>query len=152
MPRLTGVVAFTSGDDAAGAAEPLHLLEHCHRTGDVLEHLMSMHDVETAVGERHGLRISASELDVLDTGFGADLPGFGQNALGRIDGDDRPRVDETSEVASDSSRTAANVEQVEARPQVSEQIGSRVLCRAGTMRPEDAVVVPVCVHAQPGRE
>jgi hypothetical protein len=45
------VVAVAGCHRAASPADATHLLEDPHRIGDVLEHLMGVHDVEAAVVE-----------------------------------------------------------------------------------------------------
>lgn len=46
VPDKPAVVTVSGRDHAAGPADPDHLPQGCDRIRDMLEHLMSVHDVE----------------------------------------------------------------------------------------------------------
>jgi hypothetical protein len=50
------------------------------------------------------------------------------------------------EVLRDAARTATDVEQIQAGPQERDEIRGRILDRPPSMRPQDALVMAMCVH------
>ncbi len=42
----------------------MHLTQRGHRVGEVLEHLVGVHDVEARVGEVEGVHVAEHELDL----------------------------------------------------------------------------------------
>ena len=82
----------------------------------------------------------------------AERLGLGDDIGGRVDPDDTPRRHPCRQVDGDRARPAPDVEQVEPRPQVGEQVAGRVLGRPPPMAPQHALVVAVRVDVAHARQ
>jgi hypothetical protein len=143
------VVAVAGSHHPSVPADSTHLAEYPNGILHVLQHLVSMDDVERSVIEWQGSGIGLTELDVVNAGFGARCPCFVEDVGNGVDGYDSGGRDETSQIARDRARPAADVEEIESGSEVGQQVGGRVLGRARPVGAKDAVVMPVGVQSGP---
>ena len=82
----------------AGRADAPHLAQRADGVGQVLQHLVRVHDVEGVVGEVERVQVGGAELDVGRgpvVAFG--VGGFDRRGRG-VDADDVPGLDAVREV------------------------------------------------------
>jgi hypothetical protein len=125
IPGECLVVAVTRGNDTALTAGMPPCAQSRDRIGQVLQDLVSVHDMEV-------VEIRVERIGVADS----PLDGVAQSA--RVL-DDRPRGIEThdsswrdtrGEIDGDCPRPAPDVEQTQAWPEMIEQVRGGVLCRS----------------------
>ena len=103
-PREPEVVAVAHGDDPPRDAG--HLAQRLDRVGDVLQHLVRVHDVERRVGEVERVHVADRELD-RDAGRVARVGARGvEHLVGAVDAHDAPGRDPLGEVDGDRARSA----------------------------------------------
>src|SRR5665648_716929 len=110
VPRHRAVVALPQRHHSPGPGHPPDLPQRRHRIGQVLEHLMGVHDVEARVREVQRVHVAHLEGD-----RGAQLGGIAPSALqhlGRgVDTDHRPGRNVRREVDRDGARATSDVQQ-----------------------------------------
>ena len=68
IPRHRRVVGVARGHDTIGLADAAHLAQRGDRVGEVLEHLMRVHDVERRVREVERVHVAGLEGHVRNVG------------------------------------------------------------------------------------
>ena len=140
------VVAVARGDDAAGLADAPHLAQRADRVGEVLQHLVRVHDVERVVGEVERVHVGGARTRR------CRLPAAFARPLAAIASADasmpitRPGRDAAREVERDRARPAADVEERRAGHEVRHEVRGGVLDGAPAMRAQHALVVAVRVR------
>jgi len=143
VPGEGGVVRVADGNDAAGPADPAHLAQRSYRIGDMLKHLVCVHNVETRIPERQVVHVGDLETDARGV-----MLGFADHLRLGVDRGDV--ADPGREAGRDRARPAAHVEQRHLRAQVGEQVARRVLGGAPAMRPQYRLMMPVRVRRHAG--
>jgi len=150
IPGECVVVGVARRDHSVGCARGAHRPQRADRIGEVLEHLVRVHDVERAAFRVEGVEVERvhvadGEGRVVDALRGG-VAGGGSDDLGRqIDAHHGAGCDETREVERDGAGTAADVEHPQPRSQVRQQVRGGVLRGAPAVRAQHALVVPVGV-------
>ena len=139
------VVAVPDRHQAPRPADPSHLDEGGHRIPHVLEHLVGMDHVEGAVGKRQPEQVGDQEGDRDRSGPGGESARLADDVDRGVDADHPSGGHRAGQVAGERARSAPDVEQVLAGPQVREQVGGRVGRGAPAVRAQDALVVAVGV-------
>ena len=147
-PHLPVVVTVARVPRCLRPGTPTHFLQHPYGVWRRAGALGSgVHDVETAVVKGERLRLSLLEFDVVDPAASHVARAFGKDILGGVDPGNPSRSHEPGKVARDRARAAADIEEVETRTELRDQVRGGVLRCPGTVGAKDAVVMPVGVQA-----
>ena len=119
------VVAVARGHDPALAAGLPPRAQRSNRIGQVLQDLVGVHDIEVVKIRVERIGIADSPLD-----RAAQPTRLLDDWLRGIHTHDPSRRDTRGEIDGDSSRSTADVEEIQAWPEMAEQIRGRVLCGA----------------------
>ena len=145
VPGHRRVVGVADGDQAAGAADPAHLDQGGDRIGQVLQHLVGVHDVEAVVGEVEGVGVTDREIDVLQALLVRRGPGGGQRGRFPVDADHPAGRDPRGQPEGDRAGPAPDVQHRRSGGQVRDQVAGGVLDRPPAVRAQHAGVVAVGV-------
>ena len=123
-----GVVTVARRDEPARLAHALHLPQRGNGIGEMLEHLMRVHDVKRVVVRVEGVEVADRELDVRTTaGIAARL----LDHIGRrIDAEDASGRNPPADVSRDRARPAPEVEHADA----GVRCGARYAAELSTVR------------------
>jgi len=132
-------------------AHPPHLAQRPHRVGDVLQHLVCVHDVEGVVRVVQRVHVGHRERDVVQAALLGQVGGRRQR-LGRgVDTGDPAGGDRGGQVGGDRSGSAAHIQQRVTGVQLVEQVGRRVRRGAPPVRAQHRLVMPMGVRGLPLR-
>ena len=124
----------------------MHLAQRGHGFGHVLEHLVGVDDVEGGVRERQGVHIAVDRLDgIRQPPCLKSRPRRLERGGGAVECDDAAGGDGLGEIGGDGRGAAADVEQIEARPETGEKISGGIGGGAVSVTGEDGGGVPVGV-------
>ncbi len=148
MPRHGGVVGVPHGYQAAGPGDPAHLAQRSDRVGEVLQHLVGVHDVVGPVGQVEVQRVANGKPDLRQVARRVGL----RDDVGRAVHAEHLAVgaDQGAEVTGDGAGTASDVEDAQTRPQVRQQVPGGVVRGTPAVRAQDTVVVPLQVGGHAG--
>src|SRR5205823_12284592 len=124
-PGRGGVVDVADGDQATGPADAGHLAERGDRVGEVLQHLVGVHDVERGVGQVEGVGVADGELHRRALAVG-QRAGLVQRVGAHVQAEHPAGGHAAGEVDGDRARPAADVEHVEPGAQVRRQVAGGV--------------------------
>ena len=144
-PEEPPVVPVSRGDDAARPADPPHLGQRGHRVGQVLQHLVRVHDVESRVVKAQVAYVADIEGDIALGPAGGLRPGIGQRLRSGVNPRHLARRQSGGQVDGDRAGPAADIEHARRRGQPGEEVAGRVLGGPPPVRAQHAVVVAVQV-------
>ncbi len=144
-PGHRGVISVSCGHDAARTRQPRHGLERADRVGEMLKHLVCVHDVERSRCEICGPEVTNEEGHVVDTPRPRAYAGLFYDVGRQVDADGAARRDPCRQVSGQGAGSAADVEQIHAGSQQRQEIGRRVLRGPPAMRAQNRIVVAVGV-------
>ena len=143
VPGHGRVVGVAHADDAVRAADAQHLPQRRDRVGEVLQHLVGVHDVVGGVGLVEGVDVAERELDA---GHPRGVrPGVLQWLGHRLDAPDPAGRDPRGDVDGDRPRPAPDVEDGGTGAQVWREVGCRVGDGPDVVGAQHAGRVPVGV-------
>ena len=133
VPAEGAIVTVARRDQPTRPAHALHLAQRANGVGEMLEHLMRVHDVERVVVHLEGVEVADRELDVrTGAGVASRLVDHGGR---RIDAEDASGRNSPADVRRDRARPAPEVEHA------ARQGRSYALLRAASFyRPSFALV------------
>src|SRR5439155_16673028 len=114
--------------------------------GEVLQHLVRVHDVERRSGKRQRVHVAGVEGDAVDPGGACRVTRAVEHFGLTVDADDRSRCNPPRDIDGDGPRPAADVEHARPRRERVEEVARGVLRGAPPVRAQDALVVAVCVR------
>ena len=94
------VDAVARGDDTFRPAHPPHLAQRGHGAGEVLQHLVRMHDIERRVGVVERVDVADRERHVAEAGFVRGGGRFRDDVGRRVDAEHRCRGEASRHVES----------------------------------------------------
>ena len=147
IPAHGPVIGITRGNESAGFADSNHFPQGSHRIFQVLQNLMSMHDVERFIFKRQVQDISKLKAgrDIkTGSGFGSCSDKWQFDVFNAYD---LPRSDHRSQIQCDRSWTATNIQEMHSGFQICQKIRSRICSSTRTMRSKSTTFVSVCVSS-----
>ena len=143
VPAEGAVITVARRDQPARLAHSLHFAQRGNGIGEMLEHLMRVHDVKRGVVRVEGVEVADRELDVRTTaGVAARLLDDGGR---RIDAENTSGRNPPADVSRDRARPAPEVEHADAGCEVRGEVSGGVVDGTPLVRPQDAFVVTVRV-------
>src|SRR5262249_25654594 len=116
--------------------------------GQVLQHLVRVHDVEGGIGVAQRVDVTDCEHQVGTGGVGGRLR---HDLRHRVDGGHVPVRHPLGQARGDRAGTAANVEDLHRGSELGQQVSGRVLGSAPGVRLQDGGVMTVDVYVCHGR-
>ena len=107
--------------------------ERGHRIGEMLQDLMGVDDVDAAIVDLEGIGVTDREVDV-DAALGRGSAGRFDDVGRRVDAAHATRCDQRGQIDRESARTATDVEHVEPRAEMWDEVRGGVLRCAPSMR------------------
>lgn len=129
IPGHGVVVGVPHRDHSTGSAHAPHLRQGCDRVTQVLQHLVSVDDIEAVVGIAEVVDVADLEGDVDGAPVVRRSACLLEWSLYPVHADRLTGSDEISQVEGDRAGSTADVEQPLPRAQVRHQVGRRVLGR-----------------------